>query len=248
MRPSAKHAPLIEKAAREIRQDYVQRYLKQFLRRVHPDLFQHHPKEQAQNSASLQELLPIVGHDKQKMTANTPPAHVRDPPSLTANLSFYVRPITSAAIAASVAASETGSGSTKNATSRPLTLVEHNLPLPQAPIQAYTQHAMLNMQELEQELRSWEMVQSFMHLCTKVGVSVAEADQQYMQKQYQAVREAIQQASMGSSPQQAAKSLQEIFVEELQGSFAGSSGKTVCSTMSSSPSLSVASPASLAWK
>ncbi|KAF9978922.1 hypothetical protein BGZ73_008427 [Actinomortierella ambigua] len=219
MRPSAIHIPLAGKAAKELRQSYVQRYLKQFLRRVHPDLFQHHPKEQAQNSASLQELLPIVGYDKQKRTAIVPPAHGSDTLPLTTKLSFYIRPAPAAAATTTVTAAA-------NASPPPLTLIEHNLPLPHVPTQALTEPATLNIPELEQELQSWEMVRSFMQLCTKVGVPVTNADEQCTQEQQQALHMAVQQAKAGPSPKQTERSLKEIFAEELQGSFAGSSGKT----------------------
>ncbi|KAG0230871.1 hypothetical protein BGW41_002390 [Actinomortierella wolfii] len=214
-----------ENAANEIRQGYVQRYLKQFLRRVHPDLFQHYPSEQAQNSASLQELLPLVGHDKQKKLHVVAPPISGDSSSsspLTTKLAFYVRPISKAA-------------ATLPSNNPPLALVEHHLPVPHvtpSPTQTVSLSG-VNIQELEQELRSWEMVRSFLELCAKVGVSVAEADQQYTNEQYQELNTAIQQAETNPAPKHTEKSLKEIFAEELQGSFAGSTGKTSQSVHSS---------------
>ncbi|KAF9333201.1 hypothetical protein BG006_003901 [Podila minutissima] len=197
MRPSILKTP-----ARELRQDYIQQYLKHFLRRVHPDLFQKYPKEQLRNSASLQDLLPLVNYEKQGLTDSKPASlesHALG--SKSAQLVFYYKP--------------------DKATTE-LKQVEHALPLPiDTRIPINLQDAS-NHKVLEQEVKSWEMVQSFLELCRKVGVPVKEPDQKDISIQLeQSIQEVMAKQPQQRTPQ---KPLGEIFAEELQGSFSGSLG------------------------
>ncbi|KAG0265393.1 hypothetical protein BG011_004778 [Mortierella polycephala] len=190
--------------ARDLRQGYIQQYLKQFLRRVHPDLFQQHPKEQVQNSASLQDLLPLVGQEKNKGSADT---HVMSSiitptNSKSTKLIFYYRP--------------------KAITT--LRSVEHILPAIDDRVSLPDQSAAnLKQDALDREIRSWQMVQSFLELCKKVDVPVKDPDWDEVSQLLSRSRQeaAAKQSSQQRAPQ---KPLSEIFAEELQSSFSGSTG------------------------
>ncbi|KAF9905423.1 hypothetical protein EC991_001651 [Linnemannia zychae] len=216
----------IKSSTASLRQDYLQRYLKQFLRRVHPDLFQHHPKEQLQNSASLQDLLPIVGHDKNKghsllSTRNDSPAEA------TKKLAFYYR--TKDAGQKSDIATETPAGSI--GTAGGLQLIEHTLPLmidTRIPSSSTGFEDSSKQDLLKREVKSWEMVQSFVNLCRKVGVPVKTPDQEDISSRLEESIKNVETATRidqqkRSSPQ---KPVSEVFMEELQSSFSGSSGHT----------------------
>ncbi|KAG0089344.1 hypothetical protein BGZ93_009916 [Podila epicladia] len=197
MRPS-----ILKRPARELRQDYIQQYLKHFLRRVHPDLFQKYPKEQLRNSTSLQDLLPLVNYEKQGLTDSKPApleSHVLG--SKSAQLVFYYK--------------------SDKATTE-LKQVEHALPLPIDTRTSIDLQDATNQKVLEQEVKSWEMVQSFLELCRKVGVPIKEPDQKDVSIQ---LEQSIQEVK-AKQPQQrtSQKPLGEIFAEELQSSFSGSLG------------------------
>ncbi|KAF9098970.1 hypothetical protein BGX23_004505 [Mortierella sp. AD031] len=217
--------------ASSLRQDYLQQYLKQFLRRVHPDLFQHHPQEQLQNSASLQDLLPIVGHEKNK-GASLSPSHLSSPNEVSKKLAFYYR---------TKDAGQRSSGAmTPNTPSRPtggLQLVKHTLPLvidPRIPSSESDSGANPKQDLLEREVKSWEMVQSFMDLCRKVGVPVKSPDQEDIASHLQESIKKAETATRSNLQKRAApqKPVSQVFMEELQNSFSGSSGH---SGSSSSP-------------
>ncbi|KFH70533.1 hypothetical protein MVEG_03383 [Podila verticillata NRRL 6337] len=195
--------PSILKRPRELRQDYIQQYLKHFLRKVHPDLFQKHPKEQLRNSASLQDLLPLVNHEKQGLIQSRPDSSLESHASgsKSAQLVFYYKP--------DMAATE-------------LKQVEHVLPLPIDARIPIGQQDASQQKVLEQEVKSWEMVQSFLELCRKVGVPVKEPDQKDVSIQLeQSIQEVKAKQPQQRKPQ---KPIGEIFAEELQGSFSGSLG------------------------
>ncbi|KAF9141368.1 hypothetical protein BGX30_004957 [Mortierella sp. GBA39] len=222
----------IAKSAASLRQDYLQQYLKQFLRRVHPDLFQHHPKEQLQNGASLQDLLPIVSHDKNKGTS-LPPNHTSSPIETTKKLAFYYRTKD-----AGHKSNDSSAGSTGR--SEGLTLVEHMLPLaidPRIPTSSTTDSGANSKQDLlEREVKSWEMVQSFMDLCRKVGVPVKAPDQIDISSHLEESIANAKTATRASQQRRAApqKPVSEVFQEELQSSFSGSSGQVGSTPLSSS--------------
>ncbi|KAF9204495.1 hypothetical protein BGZ59_001023 [Podila verticillata] len=100
--------------------------------------------------------------------------------------------------------------------------VEHVLPLPIDARIPIGQQDASQQKVLEQEVKSWEMVQSFLELCRKVGVPVKEPDQKDVSIQ---LEQSIQEVK-AKQPQQRKphKPIGEIFAEELQGSFSGSLG------------------------
>ncbi|KAF9959470.1 hypothetical protein BGZ70_008828 [Mortierella alpina] len=222
---------LAQKSAREIRHSYIQQYLGKFLRKVHPDLFLSHPKEQLRNSAALQDLLPLVGHNKHKDKHSLPRAAVSSTSDSVAakKLVFYYKPGPGhaspqqpTAVSPSQAMS---SGSEVGSTT--LRSVEHMLPVVDASIPSVDTAPMDAQQHaLEQEIKSWQMVQSFLDLCRKVEVPVKIQDQESVATHLkQSVRDAAmlqsKQQRNGSVPQ---KPLSEIFAEELQTSYSGSTG------------------------
>ncbi|KAG0313470.1 hypothetical protein BGZ97_010153 [Linnemannia gamsii] len=220
----------IAKSATSIRQDYLQQYLKQFLRRVHPDLFQHHPKEQLQNSASLQDLLPIVSLDKNK-TASLPSNHTSSSPAeTTKRLTFYYKNKDAGQ------KSNTSAGST--GAQEGLMSVEHTLPLAIDPrIPSSTDSGASSKQDiLEREVKSWEMVQSFVDLCRKVGVPVKTPDQIDISDRLEESITNAKTATRANQQKRAApqKPVSEVFQEELQSSFSGSSGHVGSLSASSS--------------
>ncbi|GJJ68952.1 hypothetical protein EMPS_01298 [Entomortierella parvispora] len=202
---------LLKQSAGEIRQVYLQQYLKLFLRRVHPDLFQHHPKEQLQNSNSLQDLLPLV-HAVKDPSLNPARPSTSKADSNTAKLLFYYRE--------KMAPSATDSS---KSTSAELVAVEHTLPLINTKISTDQESSgNVKAEALERELKSWEMVQSFLGLCQKVGVPIKGSDQEEIDRLVQESKEATKKShARGRVPQ---KPLGEIFQEELQNSFSGSAG------------------------
>ncbi|KAF8948012.1 hypothetical protein BGZ47_006875 [Haplosporangium gracile] len=221
----------IAKSAASLRQDYLQQYLKQFLRRVHPDLFQHHPKEQLQNSASLQDLLPIVSHNKNK-GASLPPNHTSSPAETTKKLAFYYRS-KDAGHKSNISVGSTGMP-------EGMALVEHTFPLaidPRIPTSSTIDSGASSKQDLlEREVKSWEMVQSFVDLCRKVGVPVKAPDQIDISSH---LEESIMNAKTGTRANQqrraaSQKLVSEVFQEELQSSFSGSSGHAGSAISSSS--------------
>ena len=222
----------IAKSAASLRQDYLQQYLKQFLRRVHPDLFQHHPKEQLQNSASLQDLLPIVSHDKNK-SASLSPNHTSSSIETTKKLAFYYR-------TKDVGHKSNNSSAGSTGRSEGLTLVEHTLPLaidPRIPSSTTDSGASSKQDLLEREVRSWEMVQSFVDLCRKVGVPVKAPDQIDISSHLEESITNAKTATRANQQRRAApqKPVSEVFQEELQNSFSGSSGHVGPAPLSSSP-------------
>lgn len=205
--------------------------MKQFLRRVHPDLFQHHPKEQLQNSASLQELLPIVSHDKNKSASL--PHHTTSPIEITKKLAFYYRTKD-----AGLKSNNSSAGSAGR--SEGLTLVEHTLPLaidPRIPSSSATDSGASSRQDLlEREVKSWEMVQSFVDLCRKVGVPVKAPDQIDISSHLEESIANAKAATRANQQRHATpqKPVSEVFQEELQSSFSGSSGHVGSTPLSSS--------------
>ncbi|KAK3819881.1 MAG: hypothetical protein J3Q66DRAFT_335729 [Benniella sp.] len=205
------HRNIAKASARNLRQTYIQQYLKSFLRRVHPDLFHSHPKEQLRNSTSLQDLLPLISHEKTKH-ADTPLLYSKnDTESGPTKVAFYFKPKTS-----DDRSQATLPGQKK------LEFTEHLLPDPNPTISPTQGASRPNLMVLEREVKSWQMVQSFMELCQKVGVSVKDSDQQDIAKQLeQSVREASTQNRLTHS-QEPQKPLSEVFEEELKGSLSGS--------------------------
>ncbi|KAG0077854.1 hypothetical protein BGZ90_006414 [Linnemannia elongata] len=219
----------IAKSAASLRHDYLQQYLKQFLRRVHPDLFQHHPKEQLQNSTSLQVLLPIVTHDKNKSTS-LPPTHTSSSPAeSTKKLAFYYR------------IKDAGQKSSASAgMPERMMLVEHTLPLAidsRIPLSSITDSSPSSKQGLlEREVKSWEMVQSFVDLCQKVGIPVKAPDQIDISSRLEESIMNAKTATRANQQRRAApqRPVSEVFQEELQSSFSGSSGHVGSVPLSSS--------------
>jgi len=210
---------LLKQSAGEIRQAYLQQYLKLFLRRVHPDLFQHHPKEQLQNSNSLQDLLPLVHAVKDPASKHADSSTSKAVEESTAKFLFYYRGKKPQPATESTAPDQSSSKST----STKLVAVEHTLPLISTKI-SNSQESSLNVktEALERELKSWQMVQSFLGLCKKVGVPIKDSDQEDINRHVQESEEATTKSdSKRRVPQ---KPLGEIFQEELQNSFSGSDG------------------------
>ncbi|CAO3564642.1 unnamed protein product [Mortierella alpina] len=223
---------LAHKSAREIRHSYIQQYLGKFLRKVHPDLFLSHPKEQLRNSAALQDLLPLVGHNKHKDNHSLPRAAGPSTSDNTATkkLVFYYKPgpgHASPQQLAAVSPSQATSSGSEVGGSTALRSVEHTLPIVDTSIPSVGTAPMDAQQHaLEQEIKSWQMVQSFLDLCRKVEVSVKTQDQESVASHLkQSVKDAAmlqsKQQRNGSVPQ---RPLSEIFAEELQTSFSGSTG------------------------
>ncbi|KAF9576526.1 hypothetical protein EC968_008004 [Mortierella alpina] len=222
---------LAQKSAREIRHSYIQQYLGKFLRKVHPDLFLSHPKEQLRNSAALQDLLPLVGHNKhdKHRDKHSPPRTAglsTSDSAPTKKLVFYYRPNhASPQHPATVDPSKDPSNGEMGSTS--LRSIEHMLPIVDASIPLINTIDMDAQQHaLEQEIKSWQMVQSFLDLCRKVEVSVKAQDQESVATH---LEQSVKEAAMLQSKQQRGRSvpqkpLSEIFAEELQTSFSGSTG------------------------
>lgn len=109
-----------------------------------------------------------------------------------------------------------------------LALVEHTLPLAIDPrIPTLTDSGASSKQDLlEREVKSWEMVQSFVDLCRKVGVPVKAPDQIDISGHLEESITHAKIATRSSQQKRAApqKSVSEVFQEELQSSFSGSSG------------------------
>ncbi|KAG0053512.1 hypothetical protein BGZ83_000929 [Gryganskiella cystojenkinii] len=216
---------MLMQTAGEIRQAYLQQYLKQFLRKVHPDLFQHHPKEQLQNSNSLQDLLPLVNSIKDSHSTtllNTRhPKSIKDPEEPSARFLFYYRGNTKPA-PTSPADSTPSTSSTS--TSTELAAVEHSLPLINTRIAHDSNETRADAQAeaLDRELKSWQMVQSFLGLCEKVGVTIKGSDKEEVDRHVEESKKiATKNFTQNRTPQ---KPLREIFQEELQNSFSGSDG------------------------
>ncbi|KAF9432457.1 hypothetical protein BGZ76_010786 [Entomortierella beljakovae] len=203
---------IVGKPGRDLRQTYMQQYLKQFLRRVHPDLFQNFPKEQLRNSNSLQDLLPLVNSEKDTKSS------IRSHPSNSwkegdhAKLVFYLKP-------------NKPEGNSKTDVRNPTQLesIEHSLPIIAPLNQSTEDYGDYKQKVMEQEIKSWQMVQSFLDLCRKVGVSVKEADHAEIAN-HLTLSEQDLTAKRGAVRQQRQKPLSEVFQEELQSSFSGSSG------------------------
>ncbi|KAF9281523.1 hypothetical protein BGZ68_006581 [Mortierella alpina] len=220
---------IAQKSAREIRHSYIQQYLGKFLRKVHPDLFLSHPKEQLRNSAALQDLLPLVGHSKHKDKDSPPPA--RSPytsdSAATKKLIFYYKPGHASVQHSAAVNLQEDPSSESEVGSTTLRLVEHMLPIVDSSLpSAATARIDAQQHALDQEIKSWQMVQSFLDLCRKVEVPVKTQDQESVATHLeQSVKDAAmlqsKQQRKGSVPQ---KPLSEIFAEELQTSFSGSTG------------------------
>ncbi|KAF9405584.1 hypothetical protein BGZ94_003459 [Podila epigama] len=185
--------------ATTLRKNYIQQCLTQFLRRVHPDLFQKHPAEQLKNSASLQDLLPLV---QQELRGGAQITDTHSPASKSASLVFYCHP--------------------KEKGAADLIQVEHVLPIVDTLIPLDNSADTTKQSVLEREVRSWEMVQSFMELCRKVGVPIKELDRLDVNTQLeQSLQDAKSASKFKTAPH---KPIGEIFAQELQESFAGSLG------------------------
>ncbi|KAG0272590.1 hypothetical protein BGZ95_011626 [Linnemannia exigua] len=228
---------IAKSTAASLRQNYLQQYLKQFLRRVHPDLFQHHPKEQLQNSAALQDLLPIVSHDKNKGVSL--PNRNDTQAEVTKKLAFYYR-TKDAGLKSNTSTTTPGILAGSIGSPGGLKLIEHTLPLVHdSRIPSTTDSGVSSKQDLlEREVKSWEMVQSFVELCRKVGVPVKAPDQEDISSHLEESIKNVETAMHSKQQKQAAlqKPVSEIFIEELQSSFSGSSGH-VRTLSSSSPSM-----------
>ncbi|KAF9169744.1 P-type ATPase [Mortierella sp. AD010] len=210
----------VGKSGRGLRQNYVQQYLKQFLRRVHPDLFQNHPKEQLRNSTSLQDLLPLVNHEKDSHMDRRPPPSDNSVGSKPTKLVFYFKP-NDPPIPPPV--TSTDALKTRTQSQSQLESIEHILPAFEPKSISAEAGDTARQSALEQELKSWQMVQSFLELCRKVGVSVKDNDQKDVALQLElSTQEITSKKSM--NPQAPQKPLSEIFQEELQTSFSGSIG------------------------
>lgn len=200
------------KSGRDLRQNYIQQYLKQFLRRVHPDLFQKYPKEQLRNSTSLQDLLPLVNHEKTAQAGNSSG-------SSATKLLFYFRPNNPHApqpIAADPSKDVTQNQSLFKS-------VEHTIPAIEPPPSIFDEAGGSAKQvALEQEVKSWQTVQSFLELCRKVGVPVKDNDQKDVDLQLDMSVQEIRSIKRSEQVQQ--KPLSEIFQDGLQSSFSGSHG------------------------
>jgi hypothetical protein len=75
---------------------------------------------------------------------------------------------------------------------------------------------------LEQEIKSWQMVQSFLELCRKVGVSVKDGDQQDVALNLEQAVQKVSALDRSRHSQAPQKPLSEVFEEELKEAFAGS--------------------------
>lgn len=203
---------IVKTSARNLRQTYLQQYLKPFLQRVHPDLFQGHPKEQLRNSTSLQDLLPLIGHEKTAGRMDTHPLRHNDSTeSGPVKVIFYFKP------KATVGRSEETVSSQIE-----LESVEHLLPDLHSSVCSIKDAGGHRATVLEREIKSWQTVQSFLELCRKVGVSIKDSDQQDAALHLeQSVREATAQdrSTHTHVPQ---KPLSAVFEEELKSSFSGS--------------------------
>ncbi|KAF8930809.1 hypothetical protein BGZ58_008019 [Dissophora ornata] len=210
---------IIQKSGKDIRHGYIQQYLKLFLCRVHPDLFQNYPKEQLRNSTSLQDLLPIVGNEKTQRSTDTrlsSPSNAAI--SKPTTLFFYVKPKDVSSVSSDASISPSQTTDVKDH----LKLVVHTLPVLAIHISSHESKGITKEKALEQEIKSWEMVQSFLELCRKVGVAVRDPDELDVAQHLQ---QNIDDATARSNQQQTPhKPLSEVFVEELQSSFSGSVG------------------------
>ncbi|KAI1319080.1 hypothetical protein EDD11_004969 [Mortierella claussenii] len=212
-------ATIVGKPGQELRRNYVQQYLKQLLRKVHPDLFQHHPKEQLQNSTSLQDLLPLVGHDNNKNKSAQISSH-SSPSSSSSSLEgkpmklvFYFKP------------KHVGiSAGTTHASPGQLESVEHTFPNLGIRTSSEGRSDGGSLGPLEQEVKAWQTVQSFLELCRKLGISVKEPDQQDVARYLELSIQEAEDKSRSAQKRAPQKPLSEIFQEELQDSFAGSVG------------------------
>ncbi|KAF9109345.1 hypothetical protein BGX27_007730 [Mortierella sp. AM989] len=212
-------AHIVGKSGRDLRQNYIQQYLKQFLQRVHPDLFQNHPKEQLRNSTSLQDLLPLVNHEKHIHSDKRPSPSGNSAENDRTKLIFYFKP-KNLGTPSSISAN---SSKAVNQSQSQLESVEHSLPAFVPTNRSIKADDNTKQDALEQELKSWQTVQSFLELCRKVGVSVKESDQKDVALQLEmSVQEITTKEKMASHIPQ--KPLSEIFQEELQSSFSGSTG------------------------
>ncbi|KAG0202257.1 P-type ATPase [Mortierella sp. GBA30] len=227
----------------EIRRNYIQQYLNQFLRRVHPDLFLSHPKEQLRNSASLQDLLPLVSHEKHKdkNSPRTVPTNSSAYDTPIKKLVFYFRPKQNAISTGTGGRPRDGATGLGSDTATPLRSVEHMLPVIdlRTTVTNSSGRTRADQSAVEQEIKSWQMVQSFLDLCRKVEITVKEAHQKDIALHLeQSLKDAEAQQSIRkkreSVPQ---KPLSEVFAEELQSSFSGSTGTTPTTPSTSSSCL-----------
>ncbi|KAG0300966.1 hypothetical protein BGZ98_008729 [Dissophora globulifera] len=222
---------IASKPAQDLRHGYVQRYLKLFFRRVHPDLFQNHPKEQLRNSTSLQDLLPLVQHDRNKTSYTQSPTPLDGAQQgKPASLAFYFKQKDTPPSASASPKKPNDPSTTTTRRTSDLTLVEHTLPVLDFRIPSLESIGDTKRIVLEQEIKSWQMVQSFLELCHKVGVAVSERDQQDVA---QHLDQSIKDATAASRKQayQQQKPLSEIFRQELQSSFSGSVGGAKTATI-----------------
>ncbi|KAF9583015.1 hypothetical protein BGW38_010418 [Lunasporangiospora selenospora] len=196
-------------ATKLLQQKYIQQHLKAFLRRVHPDLFQHHPKEQLQNSESLQFLLPLVTPSKSHSRPSTSTPSNPNSSDSAKKLAFYFRGTSTH--------NETISTTGDEVSPQPLVFIEHSLPV----VDPLDSNNSSKQDRLDHEAKSWFMVQSFLELCRKVGVAVKETDFSEVTVRLDESTKSTEATKRRSQPQ---RPLSEIFAEELQGSFSGSSG------------------------
>ncbi|KAI8362097.1 hypothetical protein B0O80DRAFT_421674 [Mortierella sp. GBAus27b] len=206
------HGNIVKTSARNLRQTYIQQYLKSFLRRVHPDLFQGHPKEQLRNSTSLQDLLPVINYEKTKQ-ADTPLIHSsNNRETKPTKLVFYFK-------------NKDPADRSKDAPGQNgLESAEHLLPDLHPTVSSVKDDVgySATTMTLEQEIRSWQMVQSFMELCRKVGVSVKDGDQQDVALNLEQAVQKVSALDRSRHSQAPQKPLSEVFEEELKEAFAGS--------------------------
>ncbi|KAF9983606.1 hypothetical protein BGZ65_001619 [Modicella reniformis] len=202
---------IVKTSSKDLRQGYMQQYLKLLLRRVHPDLFQSYPKEQLRNSISLQDLLPLINHEKGVQMESRPFRSSSDTESRPTKLVFYLKPKTTIDNSR-----ETPSSRTE------LESAEHLLPDPNTTISSNEDTIRPSTMALKREIRSWQMVQSFLKLCRKVGVSVKDSDQQDVAQQLEQSIRAASTQDRSNHLQVSQKPLSEVFEGELKDSFSES--------------------------